>query len=160
MSCLCVLGVSHTCTPPVSASSQHLLAKTHTLHFLWTLFWIRMLNQINSGIGRKAVCRESIHTLHSPLFGLLLALGEGLGKHTLRAFPVLSSPSQPSPSASPLCCLAPLTLSPGLRSTLKDTPFLRDGPGLGFPRRRHHCSALCHCRNLDYPSLHGVQVAG
>lgn len=67
-SCSGVFGISHTSTPPFPASSQRLLTRPHSLHFPRTLFWIRILNQINSGIGIKAVCRGPSHTSSSASF--------------------------------------------------------------------------------------------
>lgn len=76
-------------------------------------FWIRILNQINSGIGRNAVCRERIHTPHP-----FLACCWNWGRGGRKAHPpsLLSSlsptcplclPVGPSLSASPLCCSLP-----------------------------------------------------
>lgn len=80
------------------------------LHFLRTLFWIRILNQLNSRIGRKAVCREPVRTPPPPSFWL--AAGKGAWE---------SSPQGPlSPTCPSAFQSALLTLSPG-PSALEDS---------------------------------------
>ena len=133
---VCRWHISHL-HPHAPASSQLRLAKPRPRHVLRTLGWIRILNQINSGIGRKAVCREPIHTPPSPSFWPAAGIW-GLGKHTLRASSIPLPPTHPSAFQSTLPCLLPillpipslvLTLSPGPPSTLEDTQFLGQGEG-------------------------------
>lgn len=143
----------------------------HPLYFLWTLFRIRILNQINSGIGRKAVCREPMHTPSCPFFACCWNWGRvGRKAHPpcllSPRFPTrpLSLPGSPFLSANPLCCSPPcsllVSLSTRLPSTLEDTQFLRDGSGISFLRARGYCSALCSCRNLDYRPSKGLKLQG
>lgn len=144
--------------PVLSTSWPSLISSTSCGLF----FWIRILNQINSGIGRNTVCREPIHTPPRPFLACCWNWGRG-GRKARPPSPLsrtcpLHLPVGPSLSAGPLCYSSPLTpvpRSPRLPSTLEDTQFLRDGSGIRFPKGSGHCSALCSGRNLDYPHGRG-----
>ena len=92
------------------------LAHPHPLHFPGTLFWIRTLNQINSRIGIKVVCRELIQPPASSSFGPAVGI-QGAGKAHPRATSVplpQHGPPSPALSVSPPGCPIPTHPTPSL----------------------------------------------
>lgn len=94
-------GLSHTCTLPVPVSSKHLPAKPYPSASQGLSSRLEFLNQINSGIGRKAVCREPIGTPPSPPFWPFGIRGEGLQKHILKVSSLLCPQGPLSPPSPP-----------------------------------------------------------
>lgn len=105
VSCSHVFATPYTCTSPVPASPRRLPAKPHPLHFPGTLFWIRILNQINSGIGTEAVCREPGRTSPSPSSWPAAGIWV-VGKAHPQG---ILDPLAPNCPCSPLGCPTPLT---------------------------------------------------